>query len=145
VTVEPLFKSNPRSWGEADLGEGGEVSFDPDRDIRGPLALAVAVTKETKASSETTPGVKARLVVTGTSNFPINAYFPQGNGNMFLNMVSWLAQDEDLISIRPRAMDDRRIVLSQSQLSLLRLVTVFVLPGIALVVGILVVMNRRRR
>ena len=60
-------------------------------------------------------------------------------------MVSWLAQDEDLISIRPKSPDDRRIVLSESQMSMLRLITVFVLPGIALVVGIVVVWNRRRR
>jgi ABC-type uncharacterized transport system involved in gliding motility auxiliary subunit len=86
------------------------------------------------------------MVVAGTSNFPINAYFlQQGNGNLFLNMVSWLAQDEDLISIRPKPQDDRRILLSQSQLSMIRLFTLIVLPGIALVVGIAVVLNRRRR
>ena len=60
-------------------------------------------------------------------------------------MVSWLAQDEDLISIRPKPQEDRRILLSQSQLSMLRLFTLFVLPGIALVAGIVVVMNRRRK
>ena len=86
------------------------------------------------------------MVVAGTSNFPINAYFPQqGNGNLFLNMVSWLAQDEDLISIRPKPQDDRRILLTQSQLSMIRLITIVILPGIALVVGIAVVANRRRR
>ncbi len=86
------------------------------------------------------------MVVGGTSNFAINSYFgAQGNGNLFLNMVSWLAQDEDLISIRPRPVEDRRILLSQSQLSLLRLLTVFLLPGIVLIIGISVVLNRRRR
>jgi ABC-type uncharacterized transport system involved in gliding motility auxiliary subunit len=85
-------------------------------------------------------------VVGGTSNYPINAYFPaQGNGNLFLNIVSWLAQDEDLISIRPKPAEDRRILLSQSQLSTIRLLTIFVLPGIALIAGIIVVWNRRRR
>jgi ABC-type uncharacterized transport system involved in gliding motility auxiliary subunit len=62
-----------------------------------------------------------------------------------MNMVSWLAQDEDLISIRPKPPEDRRIVLSQSQMAMLRLFTVFVLPGIALFVGIVVFVNRRRR
>ena len=86
------------------------------------------------------------MVVAGTSNFPINAYFPQqGNGNLFLNMVSWLAQEEDLISIRPKPQDDRRILLSQGQLAMIRLITMIVLPGVVLVVGIVVVVNRRRR
>ena len=90
----------------------------PTKDLKGPLPLAVAATKEIKPSSDKSPAVKARMVVAGTSNFPINAYFPaQGNGNLFLNMVSWLAQDEDLISIRPKPAEDRRILLSQSQLA----------------------------
>ena len=43
---------------------------------KGPLSLAVAATKEVKPSSDSTPAVKSRIVVTGTSNFPMNAYFP---------------------------------------------------------------------
>jgi ABC-type uncharacterized transport system involved in gliding motility auxiliary subunit len=145
LTAEPLFKSNESSWGETNLG-GREASYDPTKDAKGPLSLAVAATKEITPSSDKGPGTKARLVVVGTSNFPINAYFPQqGNGNLFMNIVSWLAQDEDLISIRPKPSTDRRILLSQSQLSTVRLVSMFLLPGIALVAGIVVVVNRRRR
>ena len=145
VTVDTLFKSDPNSWGETNLNSK-DASYDPGKDLKGPLSMAVAATKEVKAASDETPAIKSRIVVAGTSNFPVNAYFPtQGNGNLFLNMVSWLAQDEDLISIRPKPPEDRRILLSQSQLAMLRLVTIFVLPGIALVVGIVVVVNRRRR
>jgi ABC-type uncharacterized transport system involved in gliding motility auxiliary subunit len=145
ITVESLFKSNENSWGETDLSKS-EASFDPDQDLKGPLSLAVAAIKEIRPSSDKEPAVKARLVVTGTSSFPINAYFPaQGNGNLFLNIVSWLAQDEDLISIRPKPAEDRRILLSQSQLATVRLISMFVLPAIALIAGIIVVWNRRRR
>jgi ABC-type uncharacterized transport system involved in gliding motility auxiliary subunit len=145
ITVETLFKSNPNSWGETNLS-GREASYDASKDLKGPLSLAVAATKEIKPSSDKSPAVRARMVVVGTSRFPLNAYFSvQGNGNLFLNMVSWLAQDEDLISIRPKPVQDRRILLSQSQLALLRLIAVFLLPGIALVAGIVVVWNRRRR
>jgi ABC-type uncharacterized transport system involved in gliding motility auxiliary subunit len=144
ITVEPLFKSNENSWGETNL-KSPEAVFDEKADLKGPLTLAVAASKEVKPASDSTPALKARLVVAGDSDFAINAYFGgQGNGNLFLNMVSWLAQEEDLISIRPKPPEDRRVILSQSQQSLLRLVTVFVLPGIALVAGI-VVWTRRRR
>jgi ABC-type uncharacterized transport system involved in gliding motility auxiliary subunit len=145
ITAEALFKSNANSWGETNLNSQ-EANYDPAADLKGPLPLAVAVTKEVKPSSDKGPAIKARMVVAGTSHFPIDAYFPtQGNGNLFLNMVSWLAQDEELISIRPKPMDDRRIVLSQSQLSMLRLLTIFIFPGIALIIGVIVVWNRRRR
>jgi ABC-type uncharacterized transport system involved in gliding motility auxiliary subunit len=145
TTVDILFKSDPNSWGETDL-KSEQASYDPGKDLKGPVSLAVAATKEVKPASDNAPALKSRMVVTGTSAFPVNAYFPlQGNGNLFMNMVSWLAQDEDLISIRPKPPEDRRIVLSQSQMAMLRLFTVFVLPGIALFVGIVVFVNRRRR
>jgi ABC-type uncharacterized transport system involved in gliding motility auxiliary subunit len=146
VTVETLFKSNPNSWGETDDAEmkTGRVSFQEGKDLKGPLPLALAATKEVKAASDKGPAQKARVVAVGDSDFAINAYFSQGNGNLFQNMISWLSQDEDLISIRPKDPVDRRIILSQSQQSMLRLVTVFLLPGIVLVAGI-VVWNRRRR
>jgi ABC-type uncharacterized transport system involved in gliding motility auxiliary subunit len=145
ITVDTLFKSDANSWGETNLSSR-EASYDPGADLKGPLPLAVAATKELKPESDKGPATKARVVVVGTSNFPIDSYFGnQGNGNLFLNMISWLAQDEDLISIRPKPPEDRRILLSQSQLSLLRLLTIFVLPGIVLIIGIAVVVNRRRK
>jgi len=145
ITVETLFKSDENSWGETDLKDA-EFSFNPGKDLKGPLPLAVAVTKEIKPASDTGSATRARMVVVGTSNFAIDGNFAnQGNGNLFLNMISWLALDEDLISIRPKSPEDRRIVLSQSQLSLLRLITVFALPGIVLIVGIVVVLRRRRK
>jgi ABC-type uncharacterized transport system involved in gliding motility auxiliary subunit len=145
ITVETLFTSNPNSWGETDWSTG-EAQFNPETDQAGPLPLAVAVTKEIQPASDDTPALNARMVVTGTSNFSINAYFGnQGNGNLFLNMVSWLAQDNDLISIRPKAPDDRKIFLSEGQSSTVFILSIFILPGIALIVGIVVYVNRRRR
>ncbi|MEJ2108838.1 MAG: Gldg family protein [Acidobacteriota bacterium] len=145
ITVEKLCESNPNSWGESDL-DTPEADFDPGKDLNGPLPLAVAVTKEIKPATEETSAVNARLVVAGTSLFPIDAYFDvQRNGDLFMNMVSWLAQDDDLISIRPKDPEDRRIVLTQSQGTLIQWILLVILPGIVLVAGIIVVMNRRRR
>jgi ABC-type uncharacterized transport system involved in gliding motility auxiliary subunit len=145
TTVTTLFKSNSSSWGEKDL-KSVNAEYDPSVDLAGPLSLAVAVTREIRPASEDTPAMNARMVVVGTSNFPRNDYFgAQGNSNLFLNMISWLAQDDDLISIRPKDREDRRIVLTQSEGMLLRWILLAILPGIVLVAGIAVVMNRRRR
>jgi ABC-type uncharacterized transport system involved in gliding motility auxiliary subunit len=145
ITVDTLFKSDANSWGETNL-KNREASYDPGSDLKGPLPLAVAVTKEIQPASDKGPGIKAHMVVVGTSRFASDDVFAnQGNGNLFMNMISWLAQDEDLISIRPKSPEDRRIMLSQSQLVILLLITIIVLPGIALIVGIVVVVNRRRK
>lgn len=143
VIVQTLFNSSSESWGETNLNNPKPV-YNPGQDLEGPLSLAVAVTKEVREASEEQSAVNARMVVTGTSRFATDAYFAQGNGNMFLNMVNWLAQDEDLIAIRPKPVDDRPVPLSQGQLMLIRFVTVFMLPGLALIIGIVVVMRRRR-
>ena len=54
---------------------------------------------------EETPANKpeTRLVVVGDSDFAANAYLGTGgNRDMFLNIVNWLAQQENMISVRPR-------------------------------------------
>jgi ABC-type uncharacterized transport system involved in gliding motility auxiliary subunit len=145
INVETLFMSSPESWGETDLKNKNAI-FEASKDIKGPVSLAVAATKEISPSSDKRPAVKTRMVAVGTSEFPLNAVWKAGgNGNLFLNMISWLAQDEDLISIRPKSHEDRRILLSHGQLVALWLFTIIILPGIALFIGIAVVRNRRRK
>ena len=147
IDVMPLFYSSENSWGETDFNSP-TAAFNPGKDLEGPLSLAVAVAREKRETWEgldETPAPAARMVVAGTSNFAINAYFQvQGNGNLFLNMINWLAQDEDLIAIRPKPVDDRRIILSQGQMTLIRIFTIYLLPAAAIVCGIAVVVRRRR-
>jgi ABC-type uncharacterized transport system involved in gliding motility auxiliary subunit len=144
ITATALFKSNANSWGETDL-KNKNASFDEKTDFKGPLVMAAAVGKDLKPAAENTPAVRARMVVVGNSDFAMNPYFEaQGNGNLFMNMVSWLAQEEDLISIRPKAPEDRKVILSQSQQSLLRYLVLIIIPGGVLVIGI-VVWTRRRK
>jgi ABC-type uncharacterized transport system involved in gliding motility auxiliary subunit len=47
-------------------------------------------------------------------------------------MLAWLSADEDLISIRPKDPEDRRIQLEQGQMNTLITVSQFILPLIAL-------------
>ena len=53
---------------------------------------------------------ETRVVVYGDSDFAANSAFSiQGNKDLFLNTIGWLSQQENLISIRPTAADDRRL------------------------------------
>jgi ABC-type uncharacterized transport system involved in gliding motility auxiliary subunit len=60
---------------------------------------------------------EARLVVIGSSSFATDGLFDQQlNGDVFLNSVSWLSQQDDqVLSIRPKEVTNRRIVLSGPQ------------------------------
>ena len=138
ITVETLFSSNDRSWGETDT-KSNQVTFDEKKDLKGPVSLAVAASKDAGENK------KARLVVFGDSDFASNSAFGlQGNGNLFLNTISWLAQDETFISIRPKNPDDRRLTMTEAQGRLVSYVTLLFLPVGVLVAGVSVWMKRRK-
>ncbi|HSF07690.1 MAG TPA: GldG family protein [Methylomirabilota bacterium] len=134
VSVQPLARTSPESWGETDRAslQAGQVKPDP-QDPKGPLGVAAVATRE-----------KARLVVVGTSNLAANQFINlQGNRDFFLNTVSWLAEQEDLISIRPRDSKQSPIFLTSQQAQMVFLVPVVVVPGLVLVGGVVTFMRRR--
>ena len=105
---------------------------------------AKAEEKPTDGAPGTKP-TKSRLVVVGTADFASNQFLgAQGNRDFFLNVVSWLAEQEDLISIRPKNTRQSPMVLTSAQSNLVLWLPLAVLPGAVLVCGIMVVMNRRR-
>jgi ABC-type uncharacterized transport system involved in gliding motility auxiliary subunit len=60
-----------------------------------------------------------------------------------LNALNWLASDEDLISIRPKQQEDRRVTMTRAQLILVRAISQFVLPLMVVIAGTLVWWKRR--
>jgi ABC-type uncharacterized transport system involved in gliding motility auxiliary subunit len=80
---------------------------------------------------------EARVAVFGDSDWASNQLLGvQGNQDLFVNTVAWLAQDPDLISIRAREPEDQRLVLSQQQQGNVRLFSLLLLPGALLASGI---------
>jgi ABC-type uncharacterized transport system involved in gliding motility auxiliary subunit len=134
VTGQRLAMTSRESFGETDLAalRRGEVKPDP-ADPRGPLPVAVVATKD-----------KARIVAYGTSLLAANRYFAQpGNRDLFLNTVSWLAEQEDLISIRPKDSRGAPIFLSAQQKSTVFWLPVVIVPAVALVGGVVALVRRR--
>ena len=68
---------------------------------------------ETPPADADAPKPETRLVVVGDSDFARNrAIGIQGNREIFLNMANWLAQQEDLIAIRPADPANRPITMT---------------------------------
>ncbi|MGC8668388.1 MAG: GldG family protein [Chthonomonadales bacterium] len=108
------------------------------RTRRGPFVIAVTSTRQTR------DGREARVVAIGSSNFVSNSFFDKaGNGDFFLNCVNWLAEQEALISIRPRTLQDHRVSLTDEQARWLRVWFVFVMPAGAIAAGAIVLWRRR--
>lgn len=130
-----LLKTSPRSFTKAKIEH--EVSYDAKTDQLGPLSLGVA------ANSVTRPN-NPRLVVIGDSDFASNEAISQtSNGDLFLNAVDWLAEDENLISIRPKSITNRSVNLTEAQQMMLKWLGVIFLPGIIVIAGIVVWWKRR--
>jgi ABC-type uncharacterized transport system involved in gliding motility auxiliary subunit len=154
--AQTLVETSPGSWAETDiktLMTTGQVARDPDQgDIEGPVSLAVAVSSPTTdppgaAEAEPpdeTPRSEMRMVVFGDSDFASNGWLGiQGNRDLFMNSVNWLAQQENLISIRPRDPEDRRITLTSDQQRRIFWLTVLIIPGLILFAGIQTWWRRR--
>jgi ABC-type uncharacterized transport system involved in gliding motility auxiliary subunit len=138
ATVEKLFSSSASSVATTSLSSAAVNPSDPSNK-KGPLVMAAAGTYHT--GKENTEG---RFVVVGSSTWAANSFIGfNGNRDLALNIMNWLSSDEDLISIRPKDKDDRRINMTDAQFQWVRLVSQFLLPLIVVMAGVSVWWRRR--
>jgi ABC-type uncharacterized transport system involved in gliding motility auxiliary subunit len=154
VNLLPLATTSPTSWekrGQKWLKQG-KGDFDPKQDRKGPFTLAVladiALTPKGAAPGEKKPDPekKAELVVFGNVNFADNTYFNlSGNGDLFLNSVNFLAQEEKQIFIRREASPSQPLLLTGLQHLALLLTSLVAVPLVMLSAGIFAYFRRRAR
>ncbi len=138
LVVTPLVQSSPgenASWLETDLTVQ-QASFDPATDIAGPVTMGVQIGASSTTTDTTDPGT--RLVVFGDADFGSNLALTlaPSNADLFSNTVSWLAGQDQLVSIRAKdPTAPRTMVLDAGQKNLLAIVSVFALPIIVLILG----------
>jgi ABC-type uncharacterized transport system involved in gliding motility auxiliary subunit len=145
VQVKKLCNTTKNSWAETDP-VGSRYEFDEDKDKRGPISVAVVASKGIEVVSEVEAEgepaklkKKARLVVFGDADFASNSYFhASGNSDLFLNTINWLVEEEDLISIRPREPEDRRLTLTAAQTKRIFYFAVVFMPVVILGIGLIV-------
>lgn len=156
MTVTPLAKTSADSWGETNLDglRRGQPASRDDKDTPGPVPVLLAVTIEPtaaakvagQAEADDSKKPKGRLVVLGTSTFASNqALGFQGNRDLFLNIVAWLAGQEDEIAVRPKDPRQNPIFATEAQKNAILWLSIVVLPGEVMVCGIALVVRRRRR
>ncbi len=155
--LSPLVQTTSEGWGEKNLLgllKGTAVSEDAD-DVKGPVAVAMAVESqhvdppkaedgatESTGAEDTTPAT--RIVAFGDSDFLTDGQLRSaGNEVLAVNAVKWLAKQDSSLGIPPREIAKNQLFLSSSQLSFILLLVVFLMPGAAILAGI-VVWRRRK-
>ncbi|HLV87616.1 MAG TPA: GldG family protein [Candidatus Sulfotelmatobacter sp.] len=137
-SVEKLFDSSSSSLATNDLNSP-KINLKDPKNKQGPFTLAAAGTYNTGKENS-----QGRFVVVGSSSWVSNRFVNfNGNDDLALNTINWLSSDEDLISIRPKPEDDRRITMTKGQMSMVRATSLLLLPGIVLILGIGVWWKRR--
>jgi ABC-type uncharacterized transport system involved in gliding motility auxiliary subunit len=137
TTVEKLFESTDDALATSNLSSP-EIKPSPS-DKKGPLILGAAGTYNNGKQN-----ANGRFIVVGSSSWIANSYVRlAGNRDLFLNMMNWLSADEDLISIRPKEPEDRRLTMTRSQMSLAFYSSVLAIPLLILAAGVSVWWKRR--
>jgi ABC-type uncharacterized transport system involved in gliding motility auxiliary subunit len=125
-TAQQIVETGEQSWAESDLksllSSQGKVGMDANAgDKAGPVSIAAASSapvNQTPAEpgKEEGPKPETRVVVFGDSDFASNAVLSlSGNRDLFMNVVGWLSQQENLISVRAKEPNDSRLTLTATQ------------------------------
>jgi ABC-2 type transport system permease protein len=88
------------------------------------------------------------LVVFGSSNFISGNNRSPSNTALFVNLVDWLTLNENLISIRSRALTDRsintdRLKSSSALPMIIRIINILGMPLLVILVGLFIFFKRR--
>jgi ABC-type uncharacterized transport system involved in gliding motility auxiliary subunit len=135
-----LLRTTSGGWGETALGSVDNVRRD-DQDLAGPVSLGVAV------EGPKQEGKRAyRLVVLGDSDLATNQLVEgmPANAVLLANALNWLAEREALLTIPPKKTENVRLNLTGDQLRTFYLMVLLLLPGLAIALGTVVYVRRRR-
>jgi ABC-type uncharacterized transport system involved in gliding motility auxiliary subunit len=157
--AQAFVETSAQSWAETDVKAvlaGEKVAFDEGKgDRRGPIVIAAAASApvatppaDGKAGqekpAEDTQKEESRVVVFGDSDFGSNSALGiSGNRDLFMNAVSWLAQQENLIAIRPKDADDRRVTMTANQQLRVLILALLIVPVVVFGTGVYAWWRRR--
>jgi len=158
--AQVLVETSAEGWGETNLAQllrGDPVEAD-DEDTPGPVAVALVIDETANTSPDQRAGEADeahgeepantedgfRLLVFGDSDFLTDGQIANaGNLTLALNSFNWLAAREQSLGIPPRQVEQVSLYLSESQLGFIMLMALILMPGAAIIAGI-VVWRRRR-
>lgn len=122
------------------VGKDGTATFDPSRDVSGPIPIAgeVAIKNGEKTG---------RITVFGDADMLNNGLLDQGgNRDLFVNAINWLADDQDILGERPtrEKPGQTTFIMTEREGRWLLTMSTIVMPGLFLLTGIAVFFWRRQ-
>ena len=159
-SVEPLALDNPDSedrpevsrlavtskkgWSETQVDETSAKYDEGTGDRRGPICMAVAVERGANKQALDVQISPSRMVVFGDSDFVSNGALSGGDQDLFMSALNWLIDRETLMAIAPKPLKELKLDLTHRQLNRLFWLNVVGIPLVAVVLGLLVWLRRRK-
>ena len=139
-----ILQTHEKVWAENDFKSlaTNQVALTKDKK-RGPLSVAIEISGKLKDS---TAKKETKLVVFGSAQFANNQFSQIGtNRDLFMNAVSWLLDDDSLISIRKKDEDVARVDMAPTTPILLYWGLVIGMPVLIGTAGVVIWLIRRRK
>ena len=139
LPIHLLPKTSDGSWGEANVGallQQGIFNYDAELDVLGPATVVLS------AENSLTGG---RLIVFGDTDLFTNDLITAGANYLLVsNALNWMVDDEVSIAVTARDTVQRQVVVPQTQMTFLWLISLCLPTLIAIVIGAVVFSSRRR-
>lgn len=137
-TVRPFAQSLGEAWLETGKVEG-VIQLDAGKDRAGPITLGVYLARPRATGGE------QRVVALADGDFLADQFAGNGgNLDLGLNIVSWLAQDDDFININVRETPDATLALDERTHLILAVGFLLALPLLLVAAGVTIWWRRRR-
>ena len=141
--AEPFLQTVARSWSETGILKGA-IDYNADTDIVGPLTIGLSLTRKEKEETSDKNSKKQRIVILGDGDFLSNSYLGnQGNLNIGHNIINWISNDDNFISIPGSSAVDNQINISDLMGAVIGLFFLIILPLALIVSGTLIWYKRR--
>jgi ABC-type uncharacterized transport system involved in gliding motility auxiliary subunit len=140
IKFTPLGMTTPASWLTKDPED---LTYSSEKQ-QGPFPISAVVEATGMYTDLGATHQLAKIVLFSDSDFASNKYFTSmDNSDIFLNSINWLAEDFELISIRPKLMPYRELVVNSRERDFIKWSS-WTLPPTFMLFMALVVWWRRR-
>ncbi|MCX2475354.1 Gldg family protein [Pedobacter sp. MC2016-05] len=145
--AQPLLVTNPKSsWlkRERFLNDSAAVKFEPEKgDLQRSFPLATSLTRKFNQKEQ-------RIIIIGDADLMSNKELNRFNlrtANFAFNIgvFSWLSYGEFPISSFRPAPKDTVLLVDKDQIHLLKLIFVWIIPGLLLACGTILLLRRKRK
>lgn len=133
----PLITTQAGSWNETGALSGEIERNTAQGEVAGPLTIGMALHRTINQQHQ-------RLLIIGDGDFLSNSYLGNaGNRDLGLNLIRWLAEDDNLLDIPAKTASDVELTLSPTIGATIGLGFLFILPMLLIGTGLLIWWRRR--